>query len=125
MAQPVYPTTLPNPDMQGFTRKPAFQPTRNTDLEDGADLTIRTKTFVPLVWSFVYSDLSDDDKEDLMDFWEDDANCGAVVVNFTDPTNSTAYFVKFTAEPDCRLENSQQLRWRVEVNLRQAAGSWT
>lgn len=127
MAQPVYPTTLPYPERESFVREPAFNPTIQTDIEDGAVLIMRAKTTVPLAWSFVYRYLSATDKETLMAFWEGAtyANCGAVVVKFTDPTNSTAYFVHFTAKPTCQLENSQQMRWRVTVNLLQALGTYT
>ena len=126
MAQPVYPT-LPSPDMGGFVRKPAFNPTMRTDMEDGSVIVMRTKTAVPLTWSFTYRFLSNTDKETLMTFWEGAsyANGGAVVIKFTDPTDSTAYFVHFTAEPECELENSQQAEWRVTVNLLQALGSYT
>jgi hypothetical protein len=47
-----------------------------------------------------------------------------MVVKFTDPTDSTDYFVRFAAKPQCTLENTQQRRWRVDVQLRQALGSY-
>jgi len=125
VAQPVYPVTLPLPDVEGFSRQPAFEPVLRSPYEDGNELVMRTHTFVPLVWSFQYRDMSTTDRDALMAFWEGPANCGAVVVKFTDPTNSTAYFVRFASMPECSLETSQQQRWRVMVRLKQAPGSYT
>lgn len=125
MAQPVYPTTLPNPDVESFVREPAIDPVLRTDLEDGNELVMRTKTAIPWFWSFTYRFLSTSQRDTLMNFWSGSANCGAVVVKFTDPTNSTDYFVRFAAKPQCTLEKSQQQQWRVDVRLRQAIGSYT
>lgn len=125
MSQPVYPTTLPNPDIESFVREPAIDPVVRSDLEDGNELVMRTKTTVPLEWSFQYRDMTTANRDALMAFWSGDANCGAVVVRFTDPTNATAYFVRFAGKPTCELETSQQQRWRVTVRLRQAMGSYT
>lgn len=125
MSQPVYPTTLPNPDVDSFIREPAIDPVIRTDLEDGNELVMRTKTSIPLAWSFEYRFLSTTHRDTLMNFWSGDANCGAVVVRFTDPTNATDYFARFAAKPRCTLESAQQQQWRIEVQLRQAIGSYT
>lgn len=125
MPQPVYPTTLPNPDVESFAREPAIDPVKRSPLEDGNELVMRTQTAIPLAWSFQYRFLSTTQRDTLMNFWSGSANCGAVVVRFTDPTNATDYFVRFAAKPGCTLENTQQQQWRVQVQLRQAIGSYT
>jgi len=125
MAQPVYPTLGVNPDEEGFVREPALDPSSRTVLEDGAYLVVKTKTKIPLRWSFVYSQLSNTNKETLDDFWEDSAGCGAVPIKFTDPTNSTAYFVHFTDKPRSTLEGDGQATWRVEINFLEAIGTYT
>lgn len=125
MSQPVYPVTLPQPDVEGFSRQPAFDPVVRSQYEDGNELVMRTHTFVPLEWSFQYRYMTASDRDTLMTFWAGPANCGAVVVKFTDPTNNTAYFVRFASMPECTLETSQQQLWRVVVRLRQAPGSYT
>jgi len=125
MAQPVYPSLGVNPDEEGFVREPAIDPTQRTPLEDGASLVMKTKTKIPLRWSFVYSQLSGTNKAALDYFWEHDAACGAVPIKFTDPTNSTAYFVQFTDKPRSTLEGDGQATWRVEVNFLEAIGTYT
>ena len=125
MAQPVYPTLGVNPDEEGFVREPALDPSSRTVLEDGAYLVVKTKTKIPLRWSLVYSQLSNANKETLDEFWEDDAGCGAIPIKFTDPTNSTAYFVQFTDKPRSTLEGDGQATWRVEVNFLEAIGTYT
>jgi len=125
MAQPVYPNLGVNPDEEGFVREPAIDPTQRTPLEDGAYLVVKTKTKIPLRWSFVYSQLSNTNKETLDDFWEDDAGCGAVPIKFTDPTNNTAYFVHFAGPPRCTLEGDGQSTWRVEIEFIEAIGTYT
>ena len=125
MAQPVYPNLGVNPDEEGFVREPAMDPTQRSPLEDGAYVVMKTKTKIPLRWSFVYSQLSNANKETLDAFWEDDAGCGAVPIKFTDPTNSTAYFVHFTDKPRSTLEGDGQATWRVEINFLEAIGTYT
>ena len=126
MPQPVYPTLSQNPENEGYVREPLFDPTARTRYEDGNPMAMRTHTKVPLVWRFIYRDLPEADMNTLLAFWEDDAHYGAVVVKFTDPTNNTAYFVRFAAQPACTLEEHTGLNaWRVEVNLTQALGSYT
>jgi hypothetical protein len=125
MSQPVYPSTLPNPDAESFTRGPAIDPTLRTDLEDGGELVMNTKTRVPLFWSFSYRFLTSAERDTLMNFYAGDANYGAVVVKYTDPTDSTAYFVRFAAKLMPVLERSQKGEWRIDVQLRQAPGSYT
>ncbi len=124
MAQPVYPLSV-DPDAQGFVREPAFDPVHRSPLEDGAYQVVKTKTKVPLRWSFVYRYLSGVNKESLDEFWEDDADCGAVPIKFTDPTNSTDYFVRFAGPPRCSLEDDGQSTWRVEIDLIEAIGTYT
>ena len=68
MAQPVYPNLGVNPDEEGFVREPAIDPVSRTPLEDGAYLVVKTKTKIPLRWSFVYSQLSNTNKETLDTF---------------------------------------------------------
>lgn len=126
MAQPVYPTLSQNPENESYTREPAFDPTVRTRYEDGNAMVMATQTKVPLVWRFVYRDLPEADMNTLLAFWSGSAHYGAVVVKFRDPTNSTDYFVRFTAQPACTLEEQTGLNaWRVEVNLLQALGSYT
>jgi hypothetical protein len=125
MAQPVYPTLGVNPDEGSFVREPAIDPTERTPLEDGALLVMKTKTKVPLRWSFVYTQLSGTNKASLDSFWEGDANCGAVPIKFTDPTNSTDYFVQFMSQPRSTLEDDGQATWRVEINFLEAIGTYT
>lgn len=125
MAQPVYPSLGVNPDEEGFVREPAMDPTQRSPLEDGAYLVVKTKTKIPLRWSFVYSQLSNTNKQTLDTFWENDAGCGAVPIKFTDPTNSTAYFVHFTDKPRSTLEGDGQATWRVEINFLEAIGTYT
>jgi len=125
MAQPVYPALGVNPDEEGFVREPAIDPVSRTPLEDGAYLVVKTKTKIPLRWSFVYSQLSNANKETLDAFWEDSAGCGAIPIKFTDPTNSTAYFVHFTDKPKSTLEGDGQATWRVEINFLEAIGTYT
>lgn len=125
MAQPVYPNLGVNPDEEGFVREPAIDPTQRTPLEDGAYVVMKTKTKIPLRWSFVYSQLSNTNKETLDTFWEDSAGCGAVPIKFTDPTNSTVYFVHFTDKPRSTLEGDGQATWRVEINFLEAIGTYT
>lgn len=126
MPQPVYPTLSQNPENEGYTREPAYDPTQRTPLEDGAQLVMATQTKVPFVWRFVYRSLPEADMNTLLSFWSGAANYGAVVVKFRDPVNLTDYFVRFTAQPHCTLEEQTGLNvWRVEVNLLQALGSYT
>jgi hypothetical protein len=124
MPQPVYPTTLPNPDVEGFVRTPAIDPVERTRVEDGPPLVMRTKTFVPRRWTLVYRELTETQMNTIVNFWEGDANCGAVVVKYADSTNNTAYWVRFAAMPDCQLEHTQQQRWRVVVQFEQDPGSY-
>ena len=53
------------------------------------------------------------------------AGCGAIPIKFTDPTNSTAYFVHFTDKPKSTLEGDGQATWRVEINFLEAIGTYT
>ena len=125
MAQPVWPSTLTGEiEHNGFVREPAYDPTIRTPPEDGPVLVMATKTAVPLQWGFVYPYLTAAQLTALMVFWSDDANYGAVVVKFTDPTNSTDYFVRFLAKPASSLSDVPD-RWRAEVALIQALGTYT
>jgi len=125
MAQPVYPSLGVNPDEESFVREYAYDPAIRTALEDGAYLVMTKVTKVPLRWSFVYSQLSGTNKASLETFWEDSAVYGSVPIKFTDPTNSTAYFVHFTGPPRCSLEGDGQSTWRVEIDLIEAIGTYT
>lgn len=126
MAQPVYPTLSSNPDEGSFVREPLADPTIRTPIIDGAYLVMAKTTAVPDTWSFAYRNLSTTDRDTLLDFWADDANFGAVVVKWTDPTDLTDYFVHFADKPKVTRETGvQQNLWRVEVSLVQALGSYT
>jgi hypothetical protein len=125
MAQPVFPTLSTDPDEEGFVKEPKETPTFTSEHLDGSMVVGAHKTVVPYIWSYVYRQLSDTDRDTLMAFWEDDANFGAIVIKWTDPTDSTAYFVRFRAKPSCRLERDGQATWRVQVQLEQAIGTYT
>ena len=125
MAQPVYPTLSDNPDEESFVREYATDPTKRTKLEGGAYVVMRRLTTVPLRWSFVYRDLSVADRNALLTFYTGDANCGAVVIKWTDPSDSVEYFVRFMGPPQCTLEPTGQNTWRVAVEFIQAIGTYT
>lgn len=125
MAQPVYPTLSIEPVREGFTKQPAFDPTIRTSFEDGSYQVLAKTTNVPYMWSFHYRYLSVADKETLMSFYEDDANYGAVVIKWTDPSNDTDVFVHFATPPNCTLENDSTIEWQVEVSFVEAIGTYT
>lgn len=93
-------------------------------MENGAPLVMAKATAVPLTWSFIYPYLNDTQLTALLDFWADDANYGAIPVQFTDPTNATAYFVHFLAEPSVSLSEAPDYH-QVQVQLLEALGSYT
>jgi hypothetical protein len=47
------------------------------------------------------------------------------VFQWTDPTNNVAYYVRFAAEPKAALEADGTGTWRVDIQLRQAIGSYS
>ena len=125
MAQPVYPTLSELPDDDSFSRQYATDPTKRTRLEDGAYLVMATLTTVPLTWSFTYKELSATDRDSLLTFYSGSANYGAEVIKWTDPSNTTAYFVQFMGMPRCTLAKGGQNKWHVEVDFLQAIGTYT
>lgn len=126
MAQPLYPVLSQQPENEGYTRAPSFDPVIRSRTEDGNPMAMATHTRVPLAWRFTYRCLPEADMNTLLAFWEDDANYGGVVIRFTDPTNAASYFVRFTSQPQCTLEEQTGLnQWRVEVTFLQALGTYT
>jgi len=125
MSQPVYPTLSRDPAREGFVKQPAFDPTIRTSFEDGAYLVLSKTTNVPYMWSFHYRYLSTTDKDTLMAFYEDDANYGAIVIKWEDPSTSTNVFVHFAGPPNCTLENDSNDEWQVELNFVEAIGTYT
>ena len=124
MAQPVYPTLARTPQASSFQKWRAFDPTERTALEDGAYLVMATLTAVPWFWAFEYVALSAADRTTLLTFYADDANFGAVPIKFTDPTDSTAYFVRFAGPPQCQQEERAGI-WRVKISFIEAIGTYT
>ncbi len=124
MAQPVFPTLARNPATEGFEKVPATDPTIRTPLADGASLVQAKFTRVPWLWSWRYPFLSEANRVTLMAFYEGDANYGAVPVKWTDPSDSTDYFVRFADRPLPRLEEDG-VSWRVEMKLLEAIGTYT
>jgi hypothetical protein len=125
MSQPVYPTLSISPVRSGFEKSAAFDPTIRTQLEDGAYLVTGKVTRVPYFWRFRYRFLSDTDRETLMEFYTDDSTFGAVPIKWTDPTNSTAYFVHFAGQPECVIEEGEVDLWNVSVSFIEAIGTYT
>ena len=125
MAQPLYPTLGVNPDQDNFVREPAYDPAQRTPMEDGSLLVMAKQTKVPLRWSLIYRYLSGTNKALIDASWEDDANYGAIPIKFTDPTNSTDYFVRYASMPRSALEDDGQATWRVQVDFIEALGTYT
>ncbi len=128
MPQPIYPTLSKGPVVNGYVREPSVDPALRTPLEDGGQQAINTMTRVPLFWFVPYEDMTAADVTTLLNFWAhptDGANHGTVVVKYTDPTNGSSYFVWMLNRPRCTLETTQQQRWRIEVQLLEALGSYT
>ena len=125
MTQPVYPTLDKDPVIEGYTRAPVTDSTNRTPLADGAYLVTAKVTKVPLRWSFAYRYLSNTNKNSLMTFYRGDANLGAVPIKFTDPQNSTAYFVHFLSQPEPVLEQGEKSLWKVDIDFIEAIGTYT
>lgn len=126
MAVPVYPTLTPaqKPEQEGFRKEPAYDPTIRSQFENGFETTRSPQTKVPWAWSFNYRSLSTANRNTLTTFWSDTVQCGAAVFQWTDPTDSVAYFVRFAAMPRSDLEPDGTGTWRVEIQLRQALGTY-
>ncbi len=125
MAQPDFPTLSQLPEQEGFRREPAYDSVLRPEFEAGIETARARHTNVPWQWSFCYRGLSNTDKETILTFWRDTCTCGAVVFHWVDLTNNTAYFVRFAAPPRCTLEPDGTGTWRVDLQIRQAIGSYT
>lgn len=127
MPQPVFPTLDMDPVDEGFTKTSGADNRIVTAFEDGYIQSMQRFTDVPLRWSFVYRHLSSADYATLQAFYEDedDANWGNTPIKWTDPTNSTDYFVYFDGPIEVVREDDDSGTWRVTVNFLEALGSYT
>ncbi len=127
MTTPVYPTLSPAqlPEQDGFSRLPAYDPVLRPEFENGVETARARHTQVPWAWSFNYRALSTGNRDSLLTFWAQTVQCGAAVFQWTDPTDNVAYWVRFADVPKAELEADGTGTWRVDIQLRQAIGSYS
>jgi len=111
--------------METFRREPAYAPYINPEFENGSESSRSRHTRVPWLWTFHYRGLSTANKDTIMAFWRDTCLLGSVVFHWIDPSSSTAYFVRFAAQPSEQLEGDGTGDWRLDIQLKQALGSYT
>lgn len=126
MAQPVFPTLSRDPSANDdYLREPSRDPTHRTKLADGAYLVQAQATYVPLVWSFALKGMTASDVSTLLAFWADDANYGAIPIKFTDPDDSTAYFVHFLDRPRVKRPRDSTGTYTIALQFIEAVGTYT
>jgi hypothetical protein len=94
------------------------------EFENGVESARARHTQVPWAWTFNYRALSTSNRDTLTTFWRDTVRCGAAVFQWIDPTDNVAWYVRFAAMPKCVLEPDGTGTWRVDIQLRQALGTF-
>ncbi len=125
MAQPVFPTLSRYPIDTGFNKRFAFNNAQFTSFDDGHVLAMAKATDVPMQWRVRWERMTETDRSTLMAFYEGDANWGVEPIKWTDPTDSTAYFVHIQEVPEVRSEGDDTDEWTISLTFLEALGSYT
>jgi len=126
MSQPSYPSLSAVPDLsEGFRKQRAYDPTIRDEAADGYVFTRARHTSVPYEWWFTLRDVSQTDMNSLDTFETTTVNFGATVFKWTDPSNSTLYYVQFAEPLQSELEKGATGLWIVKHHLIQALGSYS
>jgi len=126
MAQPVFPTLDRKESSDSFERTYAYDPVIRSQFDDGVYQVMARTTNVPLKWSWQLKFLSKEDYATLLDFYEDDANFGAIPIKWEDPVDETDYFVHFLEPPSMTADNENGGQTcTVRINFVQAIGTYT
>jgi len=112
-----FPTLSSAPLISAWEEKAAFDPTLRSPFEAGYIQTRPKFTRIPYHWHVAYGDLSDTDKGTLKTF-ENTVKVGSDSFNWTNPTNSTVYSVRFLAPILFRLAADGEV-WSAEFDLEQ------
>ena len=116
-----YPSLSVKPDAEGFREGPAIdEPTYRSPKESGRVKTYPKVTWVPILFSFKYTQLSNADKVLLWNFERATVNYGANTFTWTHPETTVVYTVRFSKPIDFTREDDQGLTWDVRVELEQA-----
>ena len=119
MPNPTYPTLSVKPDKESWDEGPLYDPVVRTGMDGGAQESWPSSTVVPKYWAFVYRDMPNADKVLLEDFEKKDVRYGGEF-DWPHPFLSETHAVTFGQKLDFKLENTQQLKWRVAVKLIEA-----
>ena len=110
-----FPTLSKQPNINFFSKEASQNPTIQSKMDDGRILSRAKYTSVPWKWSFRYSFLTNADKDLLEDF-QKERGFSAGVFNWTSPSNSITYEVRFNSLMQFIMEPLQNY-WAVTVNL--------
>lgn len=91
-----FPTLSRLPDGEKFKLSSPNASKEGKDTDGGYWITRpRFTRRPPKSFKFSYTDISDDDKATLLDFWEDKAKGSSVAFNWTDPSTGLIHNVRF------------------------------
>lgn len=121
-----FPTLTQGPDVRGFKKRPAFDPTLRSDFENGYRQTRNRATTVPTLWELLFSHLTTADRMALETFESDSVGYGGASFSWacTDPADATTHEVCFSRPIEWETNpidpRSPQMRYRARVLLEEA-----
>jgi hypothetical protein len=110
-----FPSLSNPPTIHGWEEKKALDPTIRSTSEWGYSKTRARTTRIPYLWRLVFEDMTQTDRETLMDF-EDEVAVGADDFTWTHPIDSEVKTCRLKEPIRYTMMNSVYL-WRFEVVL--------
>jgi len=111
-----FPSLSCNPDADGFSQRPAADPTIRTDFQGGAMLSRPRITKAPRIWSFNYSDLTEADKL-FLEAYEQAVKYGTSEFYWINPQDGNTYTVRFMDVLKWEYNNNNTGTWKTKVTL--------
>ena len=110
----VFPYNLRSPNLV-FSDEKSTEAVLFADTASGYPVLNKQFTFDPRTFSFELPCVPEEDKQEIMTFYENNKD---VPFYWTNKQDKTQYEVVFAGRPGCRLDGRGDL-WRITLNLRQ------
>lgn len=112
-----FPYNIRSPNQEGFSDESSDQAVLIGDMSSGYPLLNKLFTFDPRTFSFELPCVPEADKQEIMEFYENNKDVPFYWFNTQDRKQ---YEVVFVNKPGCKLDGRRDL-WRIVLSLRQSS----